>query len=401
MDEIKYFMEESISTVDSNTTVKAAAEKMRENSISSLLVDIGGKYSGFLTDVDMTRKLVAKNLDPEKTMVSSLVSNPVISIDSNSTMADAYGCMKEKNIRHLAITEDENIIGILSIKDFANYYHNKHTHENQEKGDIQYYMQSPISNIESYETILVAAKKMAEKKIGALLVTEMGKAKGILSESLITMDIVAKGLDFSKTKISSALNRQLITIDLGQSMNQAYQLMRENNVRHLLVTRGKKITGMLSIKDFANYYDFKFCKKINEEDKVKVYMQENLEAIPETMTVLEASEIMKEKGIGSLIVKNSEEFTGIVTEEDFTRRVIGNRLNPDKTPVSKVMRSLCKMDENRSMDDALTLMHKNDTKYIIVTSEAKVAGIISLKDLTIYFKHKYIHADNMEENNND
>ncbi len=397
MEEIRYFMEESISTVDSEASVKVAADMMRENSISSLLVDQAGKYSGILTDTDLTRKLVAKNLDPEKTTVSALASQSILTIEANRTMADAYDCMKKNNIRHLVITENEIINGILSIKDFANYYHNKHSQDIEEMGDIQYFMQSPIANIESYESILAAAQKMTEKKIGALLITEKGKAKGFLSESAITMDVVAKGLNFTKSKVSSVFNPQLIVIDSGQSMNQAYQLMREKNVRHLFVKRENKLTGMLSIKDFANYYNFKLCKQISDEDKVRHYMQENLETIPDTMTVLEAAEIMKEKEIGSLLVKDMEKIKGIVTEEDFARRVIGNHLNPDATPVSKVMKALCKIDEMQSMDAALALMHEHDIKYITITSETQVVGIISLKDLTIYYKNKYILANDMDE----
>ncbi len=397
MEDIRSFMEESIFTVDSEAPVKIAAELMRTNSISSLLVDKGGDYTGFLTDTDLTRKLVAKNLDPGQTKVSTIASKTVITREANLSMADAYDCMKENNIRHLAITEKGNIIGILSIKDFSNYYHNKHSQSDGEKGDIQYYMQSNIANIESYETVVKAAKKMAEKKVGALLVTEMGKAKGILSESAITMDIVAQGIDAETTKVSSILNRQLITIDYNQSMQDAYQLMRGNNVRQLFITRGKKITGMLSIKDFANYYNLKFCKKINDEDRIKHYMQENLETIPETMTVLQAAEIMKEKEIGSLLVKDQSEITGIVTEEDFTRRVLGSNLDSNSTLVSKAMRKPCKVDASQTMDTALTLMHEHDIKYVCITDKSKIVGIISLKDLTIYYKHKYIVANDLDE----
>jgi CBS domain-containing protein len=258
-------------------------------------------------------------------------------------------------------------------------------------------MQSTIANIESYETVVTAAKKMAEKKVGALLVTESGKAKGILSESAITKDLVAQGINAESTKVSSILNRELITIDHSQSMHDAYQLMRGNNVRQLFITRGKKIAGMLSIKDFANYYNFKFCKQINDEDRVQHYMQENLETIPETMTVLQAAEIMKEKEIGSLLVKDLEEIIGIVTEEDFTRRVLGSKLDPNSTTVSKAMRAPCKMDESQTMDKALTLMHEHDIKYVCITDKGKIVGIISLKDLTIYYKHKYIVANDLDE----
>ncbi|MGK0180081.1 MAG: CBS domain-containing protein [Nitrospinales bacterium] len=398
MDEIRYFMEESILSITPGATAKEAAELMRKNSISSLLVGEAGHYSGFLTDTDLTRKLVAKNRDPEQTSVAAIASASVISMDADRSMAEAYACMKEKNIRHLAISDNDNITGILSIKDFANYYHNKHSQQGgEEKGEIQYFMQNSIVNIESYETVLTAAQKMADKKVGALLVTEMGKAKGILSESALTMDVIAQGLDFASSKVSSVLSRQLVTIEQSQSMSDAYQLMRDKNVRHLFATRGKKIVGMLSIKDFANYYNFKFCKKLSDEDRVKHYMQENLETIDETLTVLQAAEILKDKEIGSLLVKEQENIIGIVTEEDFARNVLGNNLDPAKTTISQVMRIPCKLDENQHMDEALALMHENDVRYIAITSKSNVKGIISLKDLTVYYKQKYINTNELDE----
>ena len=397
MDEIRYFMEESILSITPSASAKEAAELMYKNSISSLLVGEADNYSGFLTDTDLTRKLVAKNRDPEQTSVSAIASASVISMDADRSMADAYACMKEKNIRHLAISDNDKIAGILSIKDFANYYHNKHSPDGDEKGEIQYFMQNSIVNIESYETILVAAQKMAEKKVGALLVTEMGKAKGILSESAITMDVIAQGLDVATNKVSSILSRQLVTIEYSQSMSAAYQLMRDKNVRHLFAIRGKKIVGMLSIKDFANYYNFKFCKKLSDEDRVKHYMQENLETIDETFTVLQAAELLKDKEIGSLLVKEQGNITGIVTEEDFARNVLGNNLDPAKTTIAQVMKIPCKLDENQHMDEALALMHEKDVRYIAITSESNVKGIISLKDLTVYYKQKYINTNELDE----
>ena len=390
-------MEESILSITPSASAKEAAELMYKNSISSLLVGEADNYSGFLTDTDLTRKLVAKNRDPEQTSVSAIASASVISMDADRSMADAYACMKEKNIRHLAISDNDKITGILSIKDFANYYHNKHSQGGEEKGEIQYFMQNSIVNIESYETVHTAAQKMADKKVGALLVTEMGKAKGIISESALTMDVIAQGLDIATNKVSSVLCRQLITIEQSQSMSDAYQLMRDKNVRHLFATRGKKIVGMLSIKDFANYYNFKFCKKLSDEDKVKHYMQENLETIDETSTVLKAAETLKDKEIGSLLVKKQENITGIVTEEDLARNVLGNNLDPAKTTIAQVMRAPCKLDENQHMDEALALMHENDVKYIAITSKSNVKGIISLKDLTIYYKQKYINTNELDE----
>ena len=126
-------------------------------------------------------------------------------------------------------------------------------------------------------------------------------------------------------------------------------------------------------------------------------MQENLETIDGTFTVLQAAEILKDKEIGSLLVKELGDITGIVTEEDFARNVLGNNLDPAKTTIAQIMKAPCKLDENQHMDEALALMHEKDVRYIAVTSKSNVKGIISLKDLSDYYKQKYITTNELDE----
>ena len=96
MEEIRYYMEESILSINLGATAKEAAELMRKNSISSLLVGEEGSYSGFLTDTDLTRKLVAKNRDPEQTSVAAIASESVIAMDADRSMEEAYSCMIQR-----------------------------------------------------------------------------------------------------------------------------------------------------------------------------------------------------------------------------------------------------------------------------------------------------------------
>ncbi len=397
MDEIRYFMEESLVSVDPTTSLKEAAQKMRHHSISSILIGDNSNYTGLLTDTDLTRKFAAKDLDTEKTPVSVFSNAPIITLDASNHMEEAYEYMRKCNIRHLGITENDKMVGILSIKDFANYYHNKFSQEAGEKGEIQYFMKGPVLSIESEKTVQDAIKKMAQYKVGCLLVSDGGKVKGLFSESALTMDVIAAGRPLGSTLLSTVLVRQLITMDCSQTMSSAYQKMRENNIRHLSISRGKKIVGMLSIKDFANYYSFKYCQNSNPEDEISHYMQENLGTIPDSTSVQKAAWNMKENKIGSLLITQDNEIVGIVTEEIFTRKVLGDNLNPETTLVSELMDKPATVKANQSMDFALTCMHENDARYLAVTVDNKIKGIISLKDLTIYYKTKFITSQDIDE----
>ncbi len=43
------------------------------------------------------------------------------------------------------------------------------------------------------------------------------------------------------------------------------------------------------------------------------------------------------------------------------------------------------------MDEALSCMRKNNVRHVVVTEDNKISGVISIKDLTIYCKHKFVY----------
>ena len=395
MDEIRFFMEESLISVEPTATIREAAQKMRHHSISSILIGGNGNFTDLLTDTDLTREFAAKNLDSDHTLVTTIAKNPLIMLDASRPMEEAYECMRKHNIRHLGVTENDEMVGILSIKDFANYFHNKYSQETGEKGEIQYFMKDSILSISGDETVLNGSKKMAQHNVGCLIVSDDGKIKGIFTEAALTRDVIAAGRPLDTTLLSTILERPLVTIDCSQPMSDAYQKMREKNIRHLSVSRGNKIVGMLSIKDFANYYSFNFSHNQNKEDRVGHYMQENPATIAESTSIQKAARQMNENNIGSLLVTQNGEITGIVTEQIFTRKVLGENLNPETTLVSELMEKPATIKKNQSMDIALSCMHQNNARYLAVTENGKIIGIISLKDLTIYYKHKYVTAQDI------
>ena len=125
MDEVKFYMDESLVTVAAEASVSDAAKIMRDHKVGSLLVVQGEVHVGIITEGDLSRKVIAADISPQEIRVIEVMTQPIISIDSNQTMAVAFIHMNKKHIRHLAITESDTIKGMLSIKDFGNYYANK------------------------------------------------------------------------------------------------------------------------------------------------------------------------------------------------------------------------------------------------------------------------------------
>ena len=122
MDFLNMLVNKKIEVIDHTATLKVAAQTMRDRKIGSLIVMKDGKEIGIISESDVTRKAVAEALNPEQTRVSSIMSSPIISIEITETPERANDLMKEKEIRHLGVTEKGAFVGIISVRDLLRYF---------------------------------------------------------------------------------------------------------------------------------------------------------------------------------------------------------------------------------------------------------------------------------------
>jgi len=122
MDVLNMLVNKKIESIDHDAVLKAAAQRMRDRRIGSLIVTQKGREVGIISETDLTRKAVAEGLNPEKAPVSAIMSSPIISIEITESPERANDLMKEKGIRHLGITEQGRLIGIISVRDLLKYF---------------------------------------------------------------------------------------------------------------------------------------------------------------------------------------------------------------------------------------------------------------------------------------
>ena len=102
---------------------------------------------------------------------------------------------------------------------------------------------------EKSRPLLDVVKLMAEKNIGAVIVTDGGKPVGIFSERDLMKKIVAKSLDPAKSVLGDAATMKLTGIKSSSSVETCAREMYKLNMRHFPVSEGGKIVGMVSIRD--------------------------------------------------------------------------------------------------------------------------------------------------------
>lgn len=122
MEDIGDYMSSTVVSVDSEANVQETVQCMHANNVGSVLIKEAGEYVGIVTETELTRKVLGKGLDAESTVIASVMTTPVLSMDRYLPVEEANQFMNKNKIRHLAVTEEDKIVGVLSIKDLVSYF---------------------------------------------------------------------------------------------------------------------------------------------------------------------------------------------------------------------------------------------------------------------------------------
>jgi IMP dehydrogenase len=92
---------------------------------------------------------------------------------------------------------------------------------------------------------------MADKEIGALVVVDNGKLAGILSERDYARKVILQGKSSNDIPVREIMTDQVLTVQPNQTVENCMALMTSRRVRHLPVTEGERLIGLLSIGDLV------------------------------------------------------------------------------------------------------------------------------------------------------
>lgn len=98
-------------------------------------------------------------------------------------------------------------------------------------------------------TVSKAAKLMARKKVGAVMVVEHHKLVGIFTERDAVVRVIAQGRDVQTTSLAEVMTIAPQTVDPDKSFGYALLLMHENGFRHVPVIENDKLIGIVSARN--------------------------------------------------------------------------------------------------------------------------------------------------------
>ena len=122
MSTVAKIMSKKPKSVGPKTSIASAAKTMRAARVGSLFVKKGKQLVGVLTDTDIVRRAVAGGKPLGKLTVEKIMTSPICTIEGSQSVDDAQSMMGDLGVRHLAVTQGGQIVGVVSVRDVLMHY---------------------------------------------------------------------------------------------------------------------------------------------------------------------------------------------------------------------------------------------------------------------------------------
>jgi CBS domain-containing protein len=132
--------------------------------------------------------------------------------------------------------------------------------------------------------------------------------------------------------------------------------------------------------------------------KVREVMTEDPVVLPEDASLVEAARLMRDQGIGDVIVTDGQQAKGIVTDRDIVVRAVAEGSDPGQVRVGDVLSGdLASVTPEDSVERAIALMREKAIRRVPVVESGKAVGVVSIGDLAIERDADSVLADISEE----
>ena len=120
------------------------------------------------------------------------------------------------------------------------------------------------------DTVARVVRRMAEIRVGAILVLDGEQLRGVFSERDLMKRVVLEKLDPELTAVKDVMSTDIATIDETASLEEAMEAMHAHNCRHLPVTRGTRVVAFLSMRDLMKH---ELARKTEELHHMQEYIR--------------------------------------------------------------------------------------------------------------------------------
>lgn len=124
-----------------------------------------------------------------------------------------------------------------------------------------------VTSAEKTHTVLDAAKKMNEKRIGSVVVTEGDRVVGIFTERDVLTRVVAQGRDPEGTTLGEVMSSPVACCRRDTTIEECRDVMTNRRIRHLPVVEDDKLLGLITSGDII-------AQKVDKHEETIRYLHE-------------------------------------------------------------------------------------------------------------------------------
>jgi CBS domain-containing protein len=108
-------------TIASDASVYDMVKQMVDANVGSLLVTVGGRIEGIVTERDYLRRVTLEGRTDKETPVSEIMTSPLIVVTPDTPVDECMAIMTDRRIRHMPVVEDGEVVALVSIGDLVKF----------------------------------------------------------------------------------------------------------------------------------------------------------------------------------------------------------------------------------------------------------------------------------------
>jgi signal-transduction protein with cAMP-binding, CBS, and nucleotidyltransferase domain len=116
---VKDLMSTNVNVFENESTALEVVKAMSDCNVDYVIVVQSKKPTGIITERDVIVRMLTQGLDPKVVIARAIYTNPLVTIEETATVKEAAELMKEWKIKHLPVTRNGKIAGMLTYLDIA------------------------------------------------------------------------------------------------------------------------------------------------------------------------------------------------------------------------------------------------------------------------------------------
>jgi len=251
---VSEIMTTNLTTASVASSIQDVLEMMVAADVGRIIVTNKEVPVGIFTEKDVMKRVVNNNSDPRKSLIKEVMTSPIRTVREETHIVEAFGKMYRGKYRHLLVRGKRGkIVGIVSMRRILGLAVELGQGMSETKTLGSLVSGGALSVDESssvYETIDL----MIQRGVASIVVSAVGKPRGIFTERDVLKRVAAKGIDTKKTQVKQVMTSPLVTMADIALIGEALTEMYRRDIRNMpVIEPGGELIGIVSMPDILQY----------------------------------------------------------------------------------------------------------------------------------------------------